>query len=201
VKASEAIVGLMLAAGLILSFGCNDNGSGGSGDPHVKVFVTSDQFRGNFPGGVGLDGADASCTLAATNAGLSGNWTAWLSDSTTDAADRILDSASGYQLLDGTVIANNLADLVDGTLAHAIDMDEDLTTISDASDETWTATDPDGTRSGGGTCANWTSIDVGDVAQIGLATAMDADWTDVNNIVDTCDTFNRLYCFADAISN
>ena len=159
----------------------------------LQVFATSVQYKGNFPGGVGLDGADAACTLAATNADLSGTWTAWLSDDTTDARDRISDGE--YRLLDGTLVANSLADLTDVMLVNPINIDELGAPVSANSDETWTATDSDGTYSGGGTCLNWTSIDVGDVAQIGLATEMDATWTDVD-FEDTCDSFNRLYCFS-----
>jgi len=49
------------------------------------------------------------------------------------------------------------------------------------------------------TCFNWTSTDVLDTAQSGRADATDATWTD--NEAETCDTFNKLYCFADATSN
>jgi hypothetical protein len=159
----------------------------------LQVFATSVQYKGNFPGGVGLDGADAACTLAATNADLSGAWTAWLSDDTTDARDRISDGE--YRLLDGTLVANSLADLTDVMLVNPINIDELGAPVSANADETWTATDSDGTYSGGGTCTNWTSLLVGSVAQIGLATEMDATWTDVD-FEDTCDTFNRLYCFS-----
>jgi hypothetical protein len=168
------------------------NNLAGAGGP-LQVFATSVQYKGNFPGGVGLDGADAACTLAATNADLSGTWTAWLSDDTTDARDRISDGE--YRLLDGTLVANSLADLTDGMLVNPINIDELGAPVSANADETWTATDSDGTYSGGGTCTNWTSILVGSVAQIGLATEMDATWTDVD-FEDTCDTFNRLYCFS-----
>jgi len=165
-------------------------------DP-VQVFVTSGEFTGNFPGGVGLVGADASCTDAATAAGLSGTWTAWLSDDTTDAVDRILDSGSGYQLLDGTVIADNLADLLDGTLDNPINTDETGTTIP-GSFEVWTGTDTDGTNSGVGTCANWTSNLDQEVAQSGRADAANVFWTDNAALgEENCDVFNRLYCFAD----
>ena len=159
----------------------------------VQVFVTSVQYRGNFPGGVGLAGADASCTLAANNAGLSGAWTAWLSDDTTDARDRIPDAE--YRLLDGTLVANNLADLTDGTLDAPILVDETGTTISSNSDETYTGTAADGTNSGLGTCLNWTSISNVNTGQIGLASFTDATWTD-QNFADDCDIFNRLYCFS-----
>jgi hypothetical protein len=166
-------------------------------DVLVPVFVTSGEFTGNFPGGVGLDGADASCTQAATDVGLSGNWTAWLSDSSTDAIDRIPDGE--YWLFDGTLVADGKADLTDGTLDNPIIVREDGTPIPGGAVNVWTATDTDGTWGDSETCFNWTSNDVLDTAQSGRADATDATWTD--NEAETCDVFNKLYCFADATSN
>jgi hypothetical protein len=172
-------------------FFCNE-------DVVVPVFVTSEQYRGNFPGGMGLVGADASCTLAATDAGLSGNWTAWLSDSTTDAINRIPDGE--YWLFDGTLVADGKADLTDGMLESPIIVQETGSPIPGGSLEVWTATDEDGTRGDSETCFNWTSTDVLDTAHTGRADATDATWTD-QGVAEGCDIFNRLYCFADATSN
>jgi hypothetical protein len=164
----------------------------------VQVFVTSQAFKGNLQSSAGnltgLSGADSICTQAAKDATppLTGAWTAWLSDDNTDVVDRMFDAE--FQLLNGTVVADNLADLTDGTLDAAINLDENRTTLEGAF-EVWTSTDTDGTNPGVGTCVNWTSNSNVNTAQIGRADAMDATWTDVN-FEDDCDVFNRLYCFS-----
>jgi hypothetical protein len=63
-------------------------GCSSSGDPHKRVFVTRATFAGNFGG---LVGADAQCNSFAVAAGLRGTWRAWLSDSATNALDRMAD--------------------------------------------------------------------------------------------------------------
>ncbi len=161
----------------------------------VQVFVTWLSYDGNFPG---LAGADAACTTAATDAGHTGTWTAWLSDSAngtdTDARDRILDGE--YQLLDGTVVATSLADLTDGTLNVPINMDETGTPIPGGAVQVWTGTATDGTHQGAGLCTDWTSNSSDLVAGIGDLSAADANWTDVGG-GNNCDLYNRLYCFSD----
>ena len=160
----------------------------------VRVFVTSVEYKGNFPGGPGLEGADASCTETATNAGLTGTWTAWLSDDTTNAVDRIPDGE--YRLFDGTLVANDKTDLTDGELANPIIVREDGTSIPGGALEVWTGTGADGTNSGLGTCNNWTDNTNGMTAQSGFANAADATWTDRGVAEENCDVFNKLYCFA-----
>ena len=201
VKATQWLMALIVAAAPFSFFGCgdDDSDSGGSGDPgHIKVFVTNGAYTGNFPGGVGLVGADASCTDVATAAHLAGTWTAWLSDDTTDAIDRIFDGGTSYQLLNGTTVADSLADLTDGILDSPINRNEWGDRIS-GSFEVWTSTNADGTRKMG-TCSNWTDGTDSSTAHDGRADRFDAAWTDSGQTED-CDTFNRLYCFADATSN
>jgi hypothetical protein len=158
----------------------------------VQVFVTSGTFDGNLGG---LVGADTVCTTAAEEAtpSLPGTWTAWLSDPNGNAVARIIDGE--YQLLNGTIVANNRVDLTDGSLAAAINLDENLDTVS-AEVDVWTATDVDGTWGDSGTCFNWTSNDALDFAQIGRANQADAFWTDAEG-GGPCNFLNRLYCFAD----
>jgi hypothetical protein len=162
----------------------------------VPAFVTSLSFDGNFGG---LDNADAQCTTAATDAGLDGTWTAWLSDGSTDAIDRIPDGE--YWLFDGTLVADGKADLTDGMLDNPIIVREDGTAIPGGALEVWTATGANGTNSGQGTCLNWTDNSNANTAQSGLANATDATWTDSGVAEENCDVFNKLYCFADATGN
>jgi hypothetical protein len=104
-----------------------------------------------------------------------------------------------YRLLDGTVIANNLADLTDGTLDHPIDMDEYENGPWAAF--VWTGTIADGT-SQVGSCDVWTTNSDQIRGRIGSSAAMDQTWSDVgegdpNVGGQPCDTLNRLYCFSD----
>jgi hypothetical protein len=163
----------------------------------VEVFVTSLAYDGNFLPDQQRGGDDA-CTDLATNEGLSGDWTAWLGKGSCgtclDPRDRIQDGE--YRLLDGTLVASSLADLTDGTLEHAIDMDETETPLVGAF-EVWTGTDADGTgTSGPGTCTVWTTNSDQILAQTGSTSATDEEWSDTGG-GNPCDRLNRLYCFAD----
>jgi len=195
----------MLLFGSVLLLGCDDNDAPPPVTGHVKVFTTSLAYDGNFVGPpatafpTGLAGADDACTTAATGAGQTGTWTAWLSDNATDAADRINNGGGApYQLINGTVIANNMADLLDGTLDAPILIDESGNTVAGAF-QVWTSTAADGINPGVGTCTNWSINDPERFARIGLADAVDRTWSDEGG-GNPCSVFNRLYCFADAIS-
>ena len=180
----KIIYAFMLLFGSVLLLGCDDDEEIPPPPPteHVKVFLTSTAHDGNFivnpPFPTGLEGADATCTEVAHLAGQTGDWTAWLSDQTNDAADRILDGGVPYKLLEGTIVANNKADLLDGTLVNPILIDESGNTVNGAF-EVWTATAADGTNPGVGSCLNWTTADPGQTGLIGVADAVDATWTDV----------------------
>lgn len=181
--------------------GCDDDDS--PPPNHVKVFITSLSYDGNFAGAPvsfdpAIEGADDACNTAATNAGLTGTWTAWLSDNNTDAIDRIFDGGVKYQLINGTVIANNRTDLTDGTLTAGINIDESGNEVLPAF-PVWTATAIDGTNPGVGTCDNWTTNVSTQIGRIGIANKTDATWTDEGG-GNTCDSFNRLYCFADTVT-
>jgi hypothetical protein len=188
----------MLLLGTSLLVGC---GSDDDDDPvdtsHVKVFLTSIAY---LPASFGnLDGADTACSDAAHLQGNAGNWTAWLSDNTADAVDRIFDSGGKpYQTIDGTIIADNLADLTDGTLDAPIIIDEAGNEVTFELD-VWSATDANGQYSTQGTCVNWSDPAPGK-AGIGTAGATDEKWTNKGG-GDDCDTgYNRLYCFAQVVS-
>jgi hypothetical protein len=165
----------------------------------VEVFVTSQSFTGDLKSSAGeftgLDGADTICTNAAKDAGHEGAWTAWISDGNTDVVDRMFDAE--FQLLDGTIVANSLADLTDGTLQVPINLDENLDTVlAGSNSQVWTATESDGRYGDSGTCNSWTSSD-GETffGQIGDASSVFAGWTDVG-AGNPCDSVNRLYCFS-----
>ena len=164
-------------------------------DGAVTVFVTDRQFTGAFGG---LDGTDAECQSLAGLAGLPGTFTAWLSDSTTSAIDRI--PAGQYHLVDGTLVANDKADLTDGILKAPITVDQYGNTLTGGF--AWTGTSPDGTGTGTN-CGDWTnqgnSNSCGEVgndqcADAGSIFNFDPAWTDVG-IAQQCSSGQKLHCF------
>jgi hypothetical protein len=156
----------------------------------------------------GLAAADAACTTAANLQGNPGTWTAWLSDNggssapgdDLNAVDRILDSGGKpYQTIDGTVVATSLADLTDGLLDAPIIIDEAGNTLTNQL-AVWSATGADGKYSGQGTCARWTDVTTTNQAAIGIAGEIGEKWTIEGGGQDCAAGYNRLYCFADVIS-
>lgn len=178
----------------------------------VEVFLMKTGFPllGDLSG---LEGADALCTAAASAAGLTGGtWTAWLSDDSVDARDRIADGE--YRLVNGTRVAKNLADLTDGTpLENPINVDE----FGDpGSNGVWSGTQADGTAwedalGSTSNCSNWTtasgstSCNAGDpeCAAQGNSAVTDAQWTLMGSqsspFYSSCSAPHTLYCFGPQI--
>lgn len=126
------------------------------------VFLTSESYYGDFGG---LAAADANCQRLAKEAGLPGTYNAWLSDSQTNAADRLTHSIVPYALVNGTTVADNWQDLTDGGgLKKAISVSEGgydwygvcahCFWLPGGCGSVWTATSPSGI-SERGTCSNW----------------------------------------------
>lgn len=175
-------------------------------DAHVqayrRVFITSGDYSANFGGS---SGADSTCGSVATGAGLGGTWAAWLSTSTSSAASRLEHASVPYQLLDGTVVANDWTGLASGSLLHAIDRDEHNTlvlvneTTAPFSGVAWTGTAPDGTTlagcnsSSGCTCANWTEGSDSYAGSFGLGSSTNSSWTEENYLY-VCGQQYSLYC-------
>jgi hypothetical protein len=159
----------------------------------VQVFKTSQRYWGDLGG---LAGADAICQELAEDAGLTGTWTAWLSDDNADAIDRIPDGQ--YQLVDGTVIADDKDDLTDGFLKAPIGLNE---FGSPWEANVWTGTQPDGTDAGEN-CSNWTEnsgsggCSAGDsgCGVFGIL-ATNPNWTQSTDFGVNCNESNSLYCF------
>lgn len=173
-------------------------------NPVKRVFVTHSLFSGAQIGG--LPGADAKCQSAASVAGLSGTYRAWLSDQTGSPSTRFTRSAVPYVRVDGVVVASSFADLVDGTLAAPIFKTETdqvgVSPVGCSSGETnrvFTNTRQDGTLADPNlSCSNWTS-DSGN-SLWGLLTDSGSAWTEACNaisatITDQCGVAVPLYCF------
>lgn len=163
-----------------------------------RVFVTSIAFNGYMNGSPGLAGADVGCQDRANAAGLGGVWKAWLSDSNTDARDRVTDGQ--YRLVDGvTVIADSLSDLLDcgnpTCLQNGINRTE-FGAVTNGGDVI-TSTRPDGTSECRGNsalcCYDWSAWFAGVFGQ-GAAGLTNEYWTSTGS-VRTCDLGRPIYCF------
>jgi cysteine-rich repeat protein len=184
---------------------CDDgnkiNGDGCQNDCTLQVkivFATSEMYTGNLGG---LAGADAKCQALALAAKLPGVYMAWLSDANKSPKTRMTQSTVPYVLPDGTKIADNWADLVDGTLDAALNRTEiggpvPIGTVPCEGGNfktVWT-----GTSTSGGPvnvnqmCSNWTSL-VG-WGHTGRAPDVNFSWT-AWCAGDFCDAKSPLYCF------
>ena len=168
---------------------CGPPSTCGIGGP-CTVFVTSVDSQGNLGG---LAGADTLCQSLAAASGLFGTYRAWLSDGAESPSTRFVHSTGPYQLVDGTTIANNWADLTDSALQAPIVITEQGAVV--VGEEVWTNTRADGTAiSDTRHCHDWTTVDSG-VGQIGRAWANNVeDWTDAHT-VSACSAGHHLYCF------
>ena len=179
------------------------------------VFVTSTTHDGGFgdPFLGGLAGGDQICNDLATAAGLPGTYRAWLStvglvglQGITTPNDRFIKTISPYRLLNGSTVADNYADLTDGSLQTNIDVDETGATIG-APFQVWTGTLPDGStfifnpaEPGNSTCDDWrfttdpsSGTSVTGIA--GDARESTSEWTTASAGLQDCDNSFRLYCF------
>ena len=153
------------------------------------MFVTSETYTGALGG---LAGADAICQEHADDAGWPGTFKAWLSSRTTSVSerfDRDFDDAA-FVRTDGVLVANNWADLTDGTLLAAINRDEFRDTQGGS---VWTNTGTEGNARGNNSdCNQWRTTS--DRSRIGSVSATDSLWTAFSQI-STCAIQYRLYCF------
>lgn len=152
-----------------------------------RVFVTSTTQNGNLGG---FAGADGLCATQAADAGLSGTFAAWLSTLATPVGTRLEHSTVPYVRVDGTVVANNWDDLVDGELLAPINLDATgMTQFGDV----WTGTLATGEPYAVDDCNEFTDDTIDRRAQCGNSNSMVATWT--ANVVPRCSVALRLYCF------
>lgn len=165
------------------------------------VFITSTVGNGNLSTWLeatrtssGIAAGDTICKARATSAGLSNasNFKAWLSDSTTDAIDRIVSDGPWFRP-DGEKVADNKADLTNGNINAVISQTE---TGEYLSTNVWTGTGRDGLLSiGANTCEGWTSsVDINSGA-IGDSASFDGRWSYTSDSL--CSNSHSLYCFED----
>jgi len=160
-----------------------------------RVFVTEATVSPNLGG---LAGADAQCTSLAQTAGLPGIYKAWLSDETTSAKNRLTHSSVPYARVDGVVVANNFADLTDGSLLAPIAITQNGSVVSTGpSVFAWTGTTADGSTIAGHTCNNWTVANLSFNAASGQPGSTSGSWTDTAALL-ACGIVGasvHMYCF------
>ncbi len=156
------------------------------------VFVTSVSFKANLGG---LAGADAKCQAEADGAASvvpSGTYLAWLSDGTDSPSTRFTKTAHPYLLPDGTKIAEDFADLTDGSILHPINIDS--TGKSLGKQRFWSATNPDGTTAQSFlTCAGWVDPYATAKGTVGITIETGRLWS--SEQYDRCKRSHQLACF------
>jgi hypothetical protein len=169
-----------------LASGCGEGGT-------CTVFVTSTVTTGSFGG---LDGGDTICRQRANADGAvvpAGVYRAWLSTSTVDAKDRVLDAP--YVLPNGASVAVSLLALTDGGIDNPIDVTE-LGAAVTLGRRVWTGTPTSGRKppfSTANLCDSWTT-QVIDFGVAGEANRSDFAWTD--SFLSQCGVNSHsLYCF------
>jgi len=156
----------------------------GSEEPAPRiVFATSSKQNGDLGG---LSGADDLCATRAGEAGIEGTFKAWMSSPDESARDRLSHSTGRYLRTDGTKVADNWNDLVDGKLDAPIDHDEDGAAITG---DVWTGTLASGNHASD-TCGGFD--DSGQFGVCGSSTSSGGSWS--NNITPFCTSALRLYC-------
>ena len=170
-------------------------GTGGS-DTEKIVFISSATYTGNLNG---LNGAHQKCNMLAAIASLPGTYKAWLSDDTgvhTPPRD-FITALVPYVRVDGVPIANDWVDLLDGSLAAPINIDEngDATTTS----AVWTHTQANGGIVGGLPCARggspWSNADSVDEVGVGNPQSTTSEWSFMPPAEQACSQNLALYCF------
>lgn len=154
--------------------------------PTGLVFVTSNVYPANFGG---LAGADAACQTAATGAGMTGTFKAFLSDATQAPAMRMTRRGQ-YRLPNGVIVALSPEEFFGFAHRVGIDVDETATQLA-SSALVWTGTNGPGTVTGNW-CNGWTK-QFGDLPPLGITDATNSSWAG-SSTESYCDGQYRLYC-------
>lgn len=148
--------------------------------------MTSESYAIDEIGGV--TGADAKCAALAEAAGLPGTFVAWLSDSETDAIDR-LAGARGFYNMRFQAFADEVSDIVSGRIYFPIRYDENGDPVSGR-----VATGTTHYGAAADTCLDWESTEETGLLQVGDPTRAAVFWTEDFG-GGHCDESFHLYCF------
>jgi hypothetical protein len=187
-------------AGEFLRDGGSGDGSAAEADSGMDavgifenyVFVTSTSHAADLGG---LQEADDICAQRAGEAGLEGEYMAWLSTSSANARDRIPTTAAGWIRTDGLPFAASVVSLVQGEIFYPPRVDEKGDDLGTGDVWVFTGTDGDGTHYASGTytsCSDWTVVDAGELFRSGVPSAGSLLWTAGNGT--GCGIQGRLYC-------
>ena len=131
---------------------------------------------------------------------LGGSFRAWISSSTTSpASDGSFTKGTGpYELINGTQIAADWNDLIDGDLSNSITLTEQ--SGGGELGFVWTSTNGNGTAVSGTAdaffCSDWTSNNSAFGGLVGDSSGdTDNEWSLSFGQPDQCDLTRRLYCF------
>jgi cysteine-rich repeat protein len=160
------------------------------------AFSTSTTHAGDLGG---LAGADAICNQLALDAGLPGTYMAWLSAGAESPSTRFTQSTVPYVVPDGNKVADDWADLIDGSLDFAVARTEtgapSISTsvmCGGSARVARTGTTEFGTPHVS-TCLDFSSADANDLGLIGRSASNMADWSNCAEI--GCDVPMPIYCF------
>jgi len=172
--------------------------------PSKLVFIGSELVDGNLGG---VSGADSLCQDLASAAGHSGSFKAWISDDTSSPYARFTRSTLPYELVDGTLIADDWSDLTDGAIDHAINIDEYGAGSISTFAYTFTMTDGRAGLFGSASsscygldchCSNWSTTRTSgppyEGSAVAQSSATNGRWTDYS-FVNACGGPYRIYCF------
>jgi hypothetical protein len=157
-----------------------------------RVFVSSGIYSANLGGS---PGADATCGMLATQAGLSGKWMAWLADGTNPPPSQRFYKSGPYRLLNTAVVALDFTALTTTDLFNAIDIDETGASQASSADlKVWTGTTATGDAAPS-TCTGFTAGDASTVqGEVGrLTDTSSGNWA--ADATTSCNKPMHLYCF------
>lgn len=164
------------------------------------IFITSRGYPGNFI--LSPSNADFICNFHAQN-GIApeGVYKAWISSQTEPVNFRLENHDGPFVLLDGSVVANNFQDLLDGVINIPITITEwsfpiksffkcEKNGCSELKPLVWTGTNIYGEPSEN--CDDWNSLSFG---VVGSPYRTDSGWTDLGfSAISECDNEWLLYC-------
>lgn len=157
-----------------------------------RVFVTSDKYNPDFKS---AEKADKICQDIAHNVLPGKKFVAFISSDSSHAKDRIVNQYNRPWYLftsKPAKIANNKADLLDGSIIQAINADEKGDYIGNPK-FVWTGSNFDGTNKRGSNCNNWTTQKASTKGTRGGSDKTDSKWVDQPDA--TCNQQYRFYCF------
>lgn len=164
------------------------------GNDYKSVFLTQGRYGPDLSG---LAGGDAICQSEADAAGLPGTYKAWLSTAGESPSTRFTRASVPYILPNGTMVAEDWADLTDGSILAPIDCGPDGEQVPSIGYEydVWTATKADGTPDTYNPirdCGEWTG-DLDWYGMLGYSRATNGEWS--YKISFRCWSYLHLYCF------